>query len=334
MDRLQTISFYLPSRIFPEVLKYDYFFSGKVQTILQEKSYPNIDLMLQISDKHIITTNTHNVKLWNLLDHKIENSLKNETEDVEIKQLSESKVVLSLNDESLCLWDIEKNTNEMLGEYHDNFDVYSDYLIVYSYETKITIINLNTESKDSFELEEFIGYIKILSDTTMITTNDFGQMRVWNLVTKNNFILRDKLDKKLILNIIALNPDLIMVFFISRIEIWNLITCKLQEIYKGEIIQLNDTQLVNVLKSSIHIRDFIKNETLYIYPNNINGETSVLEVLPDSRIICMTKTKNVQIWNPDTGKVDLTLNEGVENLIVLKDGRVVTTCSGNLQIWN
>lgn len=46
MNRSLSISFYLPLRIFPEVLKYDYFLSGNIETILQERYSPSIRFML------------------------------------------------------------------------------------------------------------------------------------------------------------------------------------------------------------------------------------------------------------------------------------------------
>ena len=59
---------------------------------------------------------------------------------------------------------------------------------------------------------------------------------------------------------------------------------------------------------------------------------SNIKILPDGRILFIAQ--DGQIWDPNTGKIDLTLKEKVENLTVLKDGRIVTSCSGNLQIWN
>lgn len=84
------------------------------------------------------------------------------------------------------------------------------------------------------------------------------------------------------------------------------------------------------MSDEIQIINFIDHKVDRVFEKDIC--VSYMTLLPDDRIIFITKNKDVKIWNPDTGEIDLELNEEMDKLVVLKDGRIVTSLGGTLHI--
>lgn len=84
-------------------------------------------------------------------------------------------------------------------------------MIICHHKEEITIISLSTGINDTFECEDYILKVKILSETQIITSHVNCQIRIWDLLTKNNFILGDKRHYEYILNVNILNTELILL---------------------------------------------------------------------------------------------------------------------------
>lgn len=332
MNRSQTISLYLSPFLFPGVLKYDYFFSGEVEHILQENS---IDFMLQVSNNCLITLDplksNQTMNFWNLSNHSIEYSYKLKY-CANIRQLSKFQILLSLSGNRLYLFDLLTHEIKELIDKQDCFDTFSDNLIICTLKAEITIINLDTGINDSFECEEYeyITDIKILSINQIVTSHPNGQIRIWNLLTKKNFILGEKRNYCWIENMTLLSPILLLSQFSWGWEIWNLDTSKMQRTSGGKAVKLNDNQIVSILKENIQIIDFTQNIILQTFPNEISSNISKWIILPDERIAFIINDKLI-LWN--LGKIDLKIDK-VKNASLLKDGRMVTSWDKNLYIRN
>lgn len=128
----------------------------------------------------------------------------------------------------------------------------------------------------------------------------------------------------------------------STIGIWNSYTGELEKtitdiggysvlkvLSSNRIITLSsDNKSIIILNIDTEIRELILNG--HIKP------IKQIEILPDGRIVSMSISNELRVWNLNTGNCDLVLSdELVNNMAILPNGNIVTGLTdGVLKIWN
>lgn len=318
------------------IMKYDYYFEGKITTTLHlNTNNDNITdtLVIPKINKMVCIFNDTIPKLvlWDLLD-KTSIIFELKTPIIQIEPLSDGRMVSSDYNGDLRIWDFQDLCiPDIIIEVKSPYDE-SIFAVLNNDKIAITTERYNNieilSNTSSIILEGHTKYIRCLMEcgNRLISASQDGTLRIWNLCTCEHIIKED------VINLFRFESKFISRTIDGILRIRNTLTgeCENTSNYKsyGRII---------ILENNIIAHKF---NNIIIW-NTLNGNTTILEghtdyildisILPDGTLLSISKDDTIRIWDLQNNTCINMWSTSIYRSPVMWDS---TEYRGYITLWN
>jgi WD40 repeat protein len=319
---------FLPIVLSKIISEYDYYFEGKLCTLVE--NCDSINCINELYDGRIISGSDDGIiKIWNQHNGKCELTILAAVCSIKCcAVLSDRQIICcSFNRKSkwwkLQLFDLIKRKSqirldlyclECIGVLGDGPSGCFDKRIIIAQFATLKIWNPQTE-KYEFTMEghmDLITCVIVLPNGRLVSGSCDKTLRVWNVQTGKQSNPKG-------------NCELILRGHTDRIN---------------SIASLSDNQIVSGSNDkTIRIWDLTKGECINILKGHC-GRINSVAVLPDKRIVSVSSDATLKIWSFQDGtfyNCDISLRDFyplISRMIVLSDGRIVCASDDNtIKIW-
>jgi WD40 repeat protein len=287
--------------------------------------------------KYIVSADSKNVRIWNLLTGALIREIKN-LEPVSFIKITQDGKTLVVDGDTQII----KNTKTEVNAYG-----YKSSSEVEIKKYIINVFNLNTGVlKNKLVHNESFTSVKISrSGNILVSGNKTGKLNIWNL--QNGRLQKTLTGHNSTINSIAISPDektIVSTEEDGQIKIWDLSSGKLKSTFTGHdsiygsvIVLISNDTLVSWLKkykTDVKIWNLQTGEFKYTLKlpkienshglNNIN----LINFSSDGKNLITYDDDGIQTWELTTGKLKNTVKIQGDILAVSPNNKIVATSEG------
>lgn len=342
------------------IIKYDYYFRGKLDFILKSNEIRAIDI-INLPDGNIASRSYTKIGIWDL-DTQDSQIILNENKNFisQVKPLSDGRIVVLYDIGIIDIWNLQNPEEPQSTLSKTN----NELLLILPNDNIISSVNLGDNKYainiwDSYTGEKIltlpeytykITHFLLLPENRLASSNENGLIRIWNLNTGE---LKQTLKgyEPHILNMNLL-PDgrLVSVSGDDRpinkdtLIIWNKtgIPDHILKVDRGPLIIVNNKIIIGSVDGTITIWNS-DTGTIETTLKGDEGHINVMKLLPDNRLIIASletlqshRNSKLHIWDLDTKRIDkvLTSNYGfINDILIHPDGKIITNTQHGIVVW-
>ena len=332
------------------IVKYDYFIEGELDYVLCDiKQYPgdyHSYNIIPLEDGRIVTNlpDREYIVVWSLKDNQPDVILRSDKSYTpEFNVLKNTKVFKCSPLGDIHFWDI-KNNKYWIININDNVKTFSismdNRIIILLDDNTIKIWNPETGNMDLTIKDDTETHIIVTTKTKIISAT-FNQIKIQDINTGKLEATFDN-DIYIINEIKVISEELIAILSGNTLlKLWNINTYECEAKLKHNnssipcFLILPDKRIANAYydKTVIIWKDY---NIQFILQHD--SEITLLNVTIDNKLISATKSKNIRIWNLDTGECEVIfpiLHEMIiTSIVTTTDGKIISGArDGKIIVW-
>lgn len=326
--------------------KYDYYFEGKIDFVLYDRQKYSLRLckMALLKNDRIATIEEFKseIIIWDIKTKKKYLELVGHKGEIRtIKVLKDNRIVSLGTDGLIKIWNsdtgqcehtlqgnkfinpliISEDNRIISSDCVNTIKIWNTYtqkceLVILNYNNKITsILNIGNKLILDFNYQEVKIY-DITSGKHLHTLTNISSTETTRKFD-NNTIMRGLNDRNLI--------------------IWNITTGESTILIKNIKRQMSSYLILpneNMITCDYSIKIWKKDELQFTLLGH-TGIVTILNMLPDGRLMSISVDLTIKVWNLDTQKCELTFKNDsrITYMENLSDGRIVTRDDSRIIVW-
>lgn len=330
LEYLPPLRHTLISSILPSyVVKYDYFFEGRIQNTLEEGK--KVKFILQLSSKKIIVTSRNDISVWNIETFERELSIHTPSIITAIAILDVETIVCGFSSGSISIYNTRNGLHSLISRPHRSRIMVLLKLVNNTFASAAlsdTVIKI--WNRDLVHVHDLVGHVSrivccTVVSNTLISGSFDGEIKMWNLNTGE---CEHTLNGEGYISSIHDLKDGRILSVSNNLKIWSL-----EGVLQSTLtVTYFDLKVVMprscVILSKDRVACTYEDNTLKIW--NLSSKTYIsseinkiesIHVLPNTDII----SESSRVWDSTTLLERKDVNFESKHILVLTDGRVACT---------